>query len=831
MRPSREAHARVWAETLMSTRALLSLACTALAVVALGAPAAHASIIGLSSGVYTYTATSLGGTNDNTITIVSSPDVSPSIGTFTFTDTSTISSAPASCTEVSDNRVICPALGISAILVNAGVGNDTVSMSRISAGPSVPLELNGEAGADGLTGFLDGDEIDGGPGDDTLNGGAGEDTITGGDDNDEVNGGDGSDTRVAGGEGNDTLTGGDGEDAILGEGGDDVVLGGTESDSVNGGPGVDRIRYDEANRLAGVTVDLSTTAGTDGSPGESEDAVQFERVTGTRFVDTITGDAQANQLDGGLAADRLSGAAGNDTLNGGDGDDQLTGGVGVDALRGQGGLDVLDGGPDADLLDGGPDVDVVDYSARGEDLTVTIGAGGDDDGGSQDGAPGARDEVAASEVLLGGSGRDTFTMAESASVTLHGNGGDDVLTGGALDDLLVGGPGADTLDGRGGKDTASYNDAARTVGVTVSIGAGAGNDGSSFDAGAGGAFDTVLAIETVQGSAFADTLIGDGSPNDLLGGGGDDVLQGGGGSDVLQGNDGSDTVSYADRTTGQPVTVVLGGTANNGAPLENDVVGNDVENVTGGDGADTITGDDAPNALLGLGGADLIAGLGGADLFVAGEGDDLVRAVDGLADTVDCDGGTDTVDPDAADSLVGCELLLFPPPVRRDSDGDTFADDQDCAPLDARIFPGAVEIAGNQVDENCDGVRADFPILNTLVTVFANFDRTRGARINGLIVRNIPAGAQVTISCKPPRGKRCPFTRTIRRTFPQGRSRIDFKTSFKRKRLPIGTVIEIRVTKPDAIGKVRIETIRPRGFRSQTRCVRPGATKTIRCPT
>ena len=79
-------------------------------------------------------------------------------------------------------------------------------------------------------------------------------------------------------------------------------------------------------------------------------------------------------------------------------------------------------------------------------------------------------------------------------------------------------------------------------------------------------------------------------------------------------------------------------------------------------------------------------------------------------------------------------MLLFPPPVRRDSDGDTFVDDQDCAPLDARIFPGAIEIAGNQVDENCDGIRADFPVLNTLITVFANFDRTRGALITGLVV-------------------------------------------------------------------------------------------------
>ena len=189
----------------------------------------------------------------------------------------------------------------------------------------------------------------------------------------------------------------------------------------------------------------------------------------------------------------------------------------------------------------------------------------------------------------------------------------------------------------------------------------------------------------------------------------------------------------------------------------------------------------------------------------------------------------DQVEVDAVDVLAGCEGS--PPPARRDSDGDTFVDEQDCAPLNARIFPGAIEVAGNQIDENCDGFRADFPVLNVLVSIFANFDPKRGALIKSLLVRAIAPGARVTISCRPPRGKRCPFTRPIRRTFPRGRARVDFKSSFKRRRLPMGTALEIRVTKPDAIGRVRIDTIRATGFRSRTRCVRPGAAKTIRCPT
>ena len=277
----------------------------------------------------------------------------------------------------------------------------------------------------------------------------------------------------------------------------------------------------------------------------------------------------------------------------------------------------------------------------------------------QDGAPGARDEVIAAEVLLGGSGRDTLTTAESAPTTLRGNGGDDVLIGGPVDDLLVGGPGADLIDGRDGRDTASYDDTGRTEGVTVSIAAGAGDDGSRFNAGSGGARDTVLAVEAVHGSAFKDTLIGDGSANDLLGGSGDDVLVGSAGNDVLQGGDGVDTVFYADRTTGRPVTVVLGGTAGNGEPDEDDVLGADVESIAGGDDADTILGDDGPNVLVGGSGNDVLAGLGGVDAFSAGEGDDQVRAVDGARRERGLRRRARTlVEVDAVDVLAGCEVLF-----------------------------------------------------------------------------------------------------------------------------------------------------------------------------
>ena len=66
-----------------------------------------------------------------------------------------------------------------------------------------------------------------------------------------------------------------------------------------------------------------------------------------------------------------------------------------------------------------------------------------------------------------------------------------------------------------------------------------------------GRVDTILNIEAVRGSAFADVITGDGFNNDLQGEGGndtingrlgDDFIDGGSGNDILFGNEGFDTL-------------------------------------------------------------------------------------------------------------------------------------------------------------------------------------------------------------------------------------------------------------------------------------------------
>jgi len=98
-----------------------------------------------------------------------------------------------------------------------------------------------------------------------------------------------------------------------------------------------------------------------------------------------------------------------------------------------------------------------------------------------------------------------------------------------------GGAGADHLDGGGGNDWARYDDSG--AGVTVSLAAGTGSGGDA-------AGDTLTGIEFVWGSAYADTLTGDGGVNMIRGGAGDDVIRGGGGNDILEGHGGADVFIF-----------------------------------------------------------------------------------------------------------------------------------------------------------------------------------------------------------------------------------------------------------------------------------------------
>jgi Ca2+-binding RTX toxin-like protein len=77
-----------------------------------------------------------------------------------------------------------------------------------------------------------------------------------------------------------------------------------------------------------------------------------------------------------------------------------------------------------------------------------------------------------------------------------------------------------------------------TAAVTINLASGAGTGGTAQG-------DVLVAIETLYGSSYNDTLVGNTATNGLVGGAGNDVLAGMGGKDTLIGGTGADRFYYA----------------------------------------------------------------------------------------------------------------------------------------------------------------------------------------------------------------------------------------------------------------------------------------------
>lgn len=160
---------------------------------------------------------------------------------------------------------------VNSIVVNAGSGEDTVTIERNSlfnegdTGVNKPTQLNGGDNNDVLNGGDNNDTIRGNAGDDTLRGFesddtlyggyGGEDRLEGGDNNDLMYGGDagagGNDEvepdELLGGSGNDTMYGEGGGDDMFGEGGNDRMYGGEGPDLLDPSTGTDVAYGDGGN--------------------------------------------------------------------------------------------------------------------------------------------------------------------------------------------------------------------------------------------------------------------------------------------------------------------------------------------------------------------------------------------------------------------------------------------------------------------------------------------------------------------------------------------------------------------------------------------------------
>jgi Ca2+-binding RTX toxin-like protein len=498
--------------------------------------------------------------------------------------------------------------GYTAIWDNSGTDAISYSGTRNATIDLRQATLHSEIGGGGyvsyVSGVFGGFTIANGSMIENATGGSGNDTITG---NDFVN-------TLTGNNGMDTLHGGGGNDVLLGGAGDDTLDGGAGLDAMTGGTGSDTYTIDDA----GDTItELAGDAGVDTADVfvnyVLSTGVENAEVQGTSL--TVTGNAAANTITAYF---------GDNTLIGLDGNDRLIGGAGND---------VLIGGPGADSLDGRLGFNVVDYSGSAAAVVVDQGSGGQQHGGDAEG-----DTVTNVSEIIGSSLGDTLV----GFAVMQAGDGNDILQdtspssflwsnemhGDAGDDLLIGGGGGDVLDGGAGNDTASYATAFALAGLVASL----ANPGDNTNDAAG---DTYISIENLIGSAYADTLTGDGGVNRLSGGDGDDTLIGGAGADTLIGGDGADTASYAGSSTA--VVVRLWNSTGTGGDAQGDTyVG--IENVTGTNVADSLIGsDNVANVLRGGSGNDYLEGRSGDDTLIGGVGADHMVGGDGV-DTISYEG-------------------------------------------------------------------------------------------------------------------------------------------------------------------------------------------------
>jgi Ca2+-binding RTX toxin-like protein len=213
-----------------------------------------------------------------------------------------------------------------------------------------------------------------------------------------------------------------------------------------------------------------------------------------------------------------------------------------------------------------------------------------------------------------------LTAAGSMSIALTGNGLSNIITGNAGDNTLDGGAGADILHGGAGFDFVSF--ASSTVGVRTGLALGSG-DG-----------DTWTSIEGIIGSAFADTLVGNGA-SQLQGSGGNDIYQVRAGDVVAEAaGQGRDTVlvstSYALQAAAEIEALKLTGLPSRtsasltGSSTANEIVGHAGRTmIKAGSGNDKLHG--------GLGN-DSLWGQDGRDIFVFDTRPNKSTNVDGVHD-------------------------------------------------------------------------------------------------------------------------------------------------------------------------------------------------------
>lgn len=374
------------------------------------------------------------------------------------------------------------------------------------------------------------------------------------------------------------VRGSDYDDFLFGsELSEERLRGNAGNDYIDGRGGFDTAEY--RFDPSGVTVDLASGIAYDGFGG-IDTLIKIERVDGSRYGDLLTGNSEINAF---------TGMAGNDTIDGaGDFDSALywnaTSGISVvfsstATVTGNGsvGTDILF---DIERIYGSAydDVFVADNNFVGSfgDFQSFEGQAGNDtiigNGNTRIeytfAKAGVIVDLAAGTATGDASvGTDTF----SGVIYVKGSHFDDFIYGSdALYEHLRGQDGADFIDGRGGTDKVEYQ--YDPSGVSVNLVVGEAIDGY-------GQIDTLVSIEDITGSEYADTLTGNAVANEIWANGGNDTVAGGDGNDSLHGGEGDDLLEPGAGID----TLLLGAGADAVAGTLNELDGDRINDIELGD--------------------------------------------------------------------------------------------------------------------------------------------------------------------------------------------------------------------------------------------------------